>query len=249
MIKRGARIPRRGIRVTPRIRHGPGPRKLRTYPAFQWRGHAGHREQLRSNNADEQRSPGVPEMQNHGRAGPSFQSGCAWCSAGNSGSVASSGGRMPSISLLHVEPVGNHPQLFAELSERDERMQNRLVLAGAGPGNQLAERRGPTGLRAVGIAMGLMFPAPFPSNYGTFWFHQMPEAFAGQRSGIIELSHSEGERTRHYAGQASPGIVRRRGAGDEEKLCVLCQQHEKSIFEQGMIWSKSRRKSGPARCC
>jgi hypothetical protein len=26
--------------------------------------------------------------------------------------------------------------------------------------------------------------------------------------------------------------------GDEEKLCVLCQQHEKSIFEQGMIWSK-----------
>ena len=26
--------------------------------------------------------------------------------------------------------------------------------------------------------------------------------------------------------------------GDEEKLCGLCQQHEKSIFEQGMIWSK-----------
>jgi hypothetical protein len=27
-------------------------------------------------------------------------------------------------------------------------------------------------------------------------------------------------------------------AGDEEKLTCLCQAHEKSIFEQGMIWSK-----------
>lgn len=27
-------------------------------------------------------------------------------------------------------------------------------------------------------------------------------------------------------------------AGDEEKLTCLCQSHEKSIFEQGMIWSK-----------
>ncbi len=27
-------------------------------------------------------------------------------------------------------------------------------------------------------------------------------------------------------------------AGDEEKLTCLCQTHEKSIFEQGMIWSK-----------
>lgn len=27
-------------------------------------------------------------------------------------------------------------------------------------------------------------------------------------------------------------------AGDEQKLCTLCQTHEKSIFEQGMIWSK-----------
>jgi hypothetical protein len=27
-------------------------------------------------------------------------------------------------------------------------------------------------------------------------------------------------------------------AGDEEKLTCLCQLHEKSIFEQGMIWSK-----------
>jgi hypothetical protein len=27
-------------------------------------------------------------------------------------------------------------------------------------------------------------------------------------------------------------------SGDEEKLTCLCQQHEKSIFEQGMIWSK-----------
>jgi hypothetical protein len=26
--------------------------------------------------------------------------------------------------------------------------------------------------------------------------------------------------------------------GDEDKLCRLCQVHEKSIFEQGMIWSK-----------
>jgi hypothetical protein len=26
--------------------------------------------------------------------------------------------------------------------------------------------------------------------------------------------------------------------GDEEKLCTLCQLHEKSIFEQGMIWSR-----------
>ncbi|MGD0769186.1 MAG: hypothetical protein ABSB42_13455 [Tepidisphaeraceae bacterium] len=26
--------------------------------------------------------------------------------------------------------------------------------------------------------------------------------------------------------------------GDEDKLCSLCQAHEKSIFEQGMIWSK-----------
>lgn len=26
-------------------------------------------------------------------------------------------------------------------------------------------------------------------------------------------------------------------SGDEEKLCSLCQQHEKSIFQQGMIWS------------
>ncbi|MGA2441238.1 MAG: hypothetical protein ABSH08_09770 [Tepidisphaeraceae bacterium] len=25
--------------------------------------------------------------------------------------------------------------------------------------------------------------------------------------------------------------------GDEDKLCSLCQAHEKSIFEQGMIWS------------
>jgi hypothetical protein len=25
--------------------------------------------------------------------------------------------------------------------------------------------------------------------------------------------------------------------GDEDKLCTLCQMHEKSIFEQGMIWS------------
>lgn len=27
-------------------------------------------------------------------------------------------------------------------------------------------------------------------------------------------------------------------SGDEQKLCRLCQQHEKSIFDQGMIWSK-----------
>src|SRR5271166_3860433 len=27
-------------------------------------------------------------------------------------------------------------------------------------------------------------------------------------------------------------------SGDEQKLCGLCQAHEKSIFEQGMIWSK-----------
>jgi len=27
-------------------------------------------------------------------------------------------------------------------------------------------------------------------------------------------------------------------AGDEEKLCTLCQTHEKDIFQQGMIWSK-----------
>jgi hypothetical protein len=27
-------------------------------------------------------------------------------------------------------------------------------------------------------------------------------------------------------------------SGDEEQLCSLCQAHEKSIFEQGMIWSK-----------
>ncbi|MGD0542227.1 MAG: hypothetical protein ABSB33_11990 [Tepidisphaeraceae bacterium] len=27
-------------------------------------------------------------------------------------------------------------------------------------------------------------------------------------------------------------------AGDEEKLTCLCQIHEKSIFEQGMIWAK-----------
>jgi len=27
-------------------------------------------------------------------------------------------------------------------------------------------------------------------------------------------------------------------AGDEEKLTCLCQVHEKSIFEQGMIWAK-----------
>jgi hypothetical protein len=27
-------------------------------------------------------------------------------------------------------------------------------------------------------------------------------------------------------------------AGDEDKLCGLCQAHEKSIFEQGIIWSK-----------
>jgi hypothetical protein len=26
--------------------------------------------------------------------------------------------------------------------------------------------------------------------------------------------------------------------GDNQKLCQLCQQHEKSIFDQGMIWSK-----------
>jgi hypothetical protein len=26
-------------------------------------------------------------------------------------------------------------------------------------------------------------------------------------------------------------------AGDEEKLTCLCQAHEKSIFDQGMIWS------------
>jgi hypothetical protein len=26
--------------------------------------------------------------------------------------------------------------------------------------------------------------------------------------------------------------------GDEDQLCLLCQAHEKSIFEQGMIWSK-----------
>ena len=26
--------------------------------------------------------------------------------------------------------------------------------------------------------------------------------------------------------------------GDEDKLCGLCQAHEKSIFQQGMIWSK-----------
>jgi hypothetical protein len=27
-------------------------------------------------------------------------------------------------------------------------------------------------------------------------------------------------------------------SGDQEHLCSLCQAHEKSIFEQGMIWSK-----------
>src|SRR5579872_4418543 len=27
-------------------------------------------------------------------------------------------------------------------------------------------------------------------------------------------------------------------SGDEDQLCMLCQTHEKSIFEQGMIWSK-----------
>lgn len=27
-------------------------------------------------------------------------------------------------------------------------------------------------------------------------------------------------------------------SGDDEKLTCLCQSHEKSIFEQGMIWSK-----------
>jgi hypothetical protein len=26
--------------------------------------------------------------------------------------------------------------------------------------------------------------------------------------------------------------------GDEQKLCTLCQAHEKKIFEQGMIWSR-----------
>jgi hypothetical protein len=27
-------------------------------------------------------------------------------------------------------------------------------------------------------------------------------------------------------------------SGDEQKLCSICQTHEKDIFEQGMIWSK-----------
>ena len=27
-------------------------------------------------------------------------------------------------------------------------------------------------------------------------------------------------------------------AGDDDKLCELCRQHEKSIFEKGLIWSK-----------
>ena len=27
-------------------------------------------------------------------------------------------------------------------------------------------------------------------------------------------------------------------SGDNQKLCQLCQQHENSIFQQGMIWSK-----------
>jgi len=27
-------------------------------------------------------------------------------------------------------------------------------------------------------------------------------------------------------------------AGDEERLCGICRKHEKSIFDQGMIWSK-----------
>jgi hypothetical protein len=26
-------------------------------------------------------------------------------------------------------------------------------------------------------------------------------------------------------------------AGDDEKLCALCQKHEKSIFQQGMLWT------------
>ena len=41
----------------------------------------------------------------------------------------------------------------------------------------------------------------------------------------------------------TPGELRRQlfdaaAAGDEEKLCTICQEHEKSIFEQGMIWSR-----------
>jgi hypothetical protein len=41
----------------------------------------------------------------------------------------------------------------------------------------------------------------------------------------------------------TPDALRRQlfdavSAGDEQKLCTLCQAHEKSIFEQGMIWSK-----------
>ena len=27
-------------------------------------------------------------------------------------------------------------------------------------------------------------------------------------------------------------------SGDDQKLCQLCQQHENSIFQQGLIWSK-----------
>lgn len=43
--------------------------------------------------------------------------------------------------------------------------------------------------------------------------------------------------------EATPDQLRRQlfdaaATGDEEKLCSLCQLHEKSIFEQGMIWSK-----------
>jgi hypothetical protein len=41
----------------------------------------------------------------------------------------------------------------------------------------------------------------------------------------------------------TPDYLRRQlfdaaAAGDEQKLCSICQTHEKDIFEQGMIWSK-----------
>jgi hypothetical protein len=43
--------------------------------------------------------------------------------------------------------------------------------------------------------------------------------------------------------EMTPGELRRQlfdaaAAGDETKLCSICQENEKSIFEQGMIWSK-----------
>jgi len=73
---------------------------------------------------------------------------------------------------------------------------------------------------------------------GLFSFRKRPPAPPATDPVLIELRIPKVNEPEITPDQLRSMLFDAAATGDEEKLCTLCQTHEKSIFQQGMIWSK-----------